>query len=106
MASMLRHVVLFKWNDTLPDGHVEAVAAALDALPPAIPQIVTFVHGANLGLNPGTWDYAVVADFASPADQAAYRDHPQHQEFIADYLNGFVVERAAVQFELPEQVGE
>jgi hypothetical protein len=30
---------------------------------------------------------------------AAYRDHPEHQRFIADHITGRVAERAAVQFE-------
>lgn len=104
MTSMLRHIAMFKWNDEIPAGHVENAAAALDALPGVIPEIVVYSHGPNLGINPGTWDYAVIGDFASPADQATYRDHPQHQQFIADYLTGFVSDRAAVQFALPDGV--
>lgn len=96
---MIRHVAIFRWVDGLPDDHVEGVAAALDALPASIPEIVHYTHGADLGVNPGTFDYAVVADFASAADQAVYRDHPQHQESIARFIAGFVAERATIQFE-------
>jgi hypothetical protein len=33
------------------------------------------------------------------AEIVAYRDHPDHQRFIADHITGRVAERAAVQFE-------
>lgn len=96
---MIRHVVVFRWNDSVTDAELTAMAAALDALPSAIAEIVDYRHGRDLGLNPANSQYAIVADFASAGDFATYRDHPEHQRFIAEHITGKVADRAAVQFE-------
>ncbi len=97
---MIRHVVMFRWNESVTEEQLAEMAAALDALPGAIPAIAAYRHGADLGLAPTNFQYAITAEFASVDDFAAYRDHPEHQRFIADHITGRVAERAAVQFEL------
>jgi len=96
---MIRHVVMFRWADDVDDEHVASVAAALDGLPDAIPEISGYAHGRDLVLADGNHDYAVVGDFDTAADYATYRDHPVHRAFIADLIAGRIAERAAVQFE-------
>jgi len=97
---MIRHVVLFTFSKSVTDQQVTEMSAALDTLPGLIPEIVAYRHGRDLGLGSGTFDYAVVADFANPDDFAGYRDHPDHQSFIAAHIAGNVADRAAVQFTL------
>lgn len=96
---MIRHVVMFRWADDVDDRHVERVAAALDGLPAEIPEIARYAHGRDLGVNEGTYDYAVVGDFESAEGYVAYRDHPVHRSMIAELITGRVTDRAAVQFE-------
>ena len=96
---MIRHVVMLRWNDTVTEEHVGVIAAALDALPAAIPEIAVYHHGRDLRLAPTNFDYSIVGDFASVDDYLVYRDHPDHQQFIADHITGRVADRAAVQFE-------
>jgi hypothetical protein len=96
---MIRHVVMFRWNDSVTDEDVASVSAGLDALPGAISEIVAYRHGSDLGLAPANSDYSITADFANLDDFAAYRDHPEHQRFIAEHITGRVAERVAVQFE-------
>ena len=40
----------------------------------------------------------MVADFDDEAGYLTYRDHPDHQRFIAELITGKVSERAAVQY--------
>ena len=94
----VRHVVMFRWVEGLPDDHVERVCAGLAQLPGLIPEIRDYRFGANLGINPGTYDFVVVADFDDEAGYLTYRDHPDHQRFIAELITGNVSERAAVQY--------
>ena len=96
---MIRHVVVFRWNDSVTDEQLVTLSAALDALPTAIAEIVSYRHGRDVGLAPTNDDYAITADFASVEDFAVYRDHPAHQRFIAEHITGRVAERVAVQFE-------
>lgn len=95
---MIRHVVMFRWKDGVDDAHVEATRRALSALPGLIPQIVTYSYGADLGTAPNTLDFAVTAQFASIEDYVVYRDHPDHQAFVATFVAPFVDDRFAVQF--------
>jgi len=99
---MIRHVVMFRWNDSVTDEQVVAMSAALDALPAAIPEIVTYRHGRDLALAPTNFQYSINADFATVEDFATYRDHPEHQRFIAEQITGRVAERVAVQFEFED----
>jgi Stress responsive A/B Barrel Domain len=96
---MIRHVVVFRWNDTVTDARLAALADALDALPAVIPEIADYRHGCDLQLGPTNADYSIVGDFASVDDYLVYRDHPEHQRFIADHITGRVDDRVAVQFE-------
>jgi hypothetical protein len=99
----IRHVVLFRFVDGVDDDRVDALAAGLDRMPEAtgVVKADRYEHGRALGLNPGSWDYAVVAEFESAEAYAAYRDHPEHQALIRDLLRPIVAERCSVQFELP-----
>ena len=96
---MIRHCVMFRFEDSVTEAEIGELSAALDALPAAIPEIVTYRHGRDLGLAPTNFDYSITADFATVDDFAVYRDHPEHQAFIAERITGRVAERVAVQFE-------
>jgi len=92
-----RHVVMFRWADHVDDDHVERVRSGLSALPDAIEQIRGYVHGTDVGVSEGTYDYVVVADFDDVAGFETYRDHPQHVQLIEELIKGNVADRAAVQ---------
>lgn len=94
-----RHVVMFKWADDIADGHVDRVREGLNALPMAIEQIRGYVHGSDVGVSEGNYDYVVVADFDNVDDFRSYRDHPVHVRFIEELIKGKVAERAAVQYD-------
>jgi len=79
---------------------VAGVGAALDGLVEAIPEIGTYRHGPDAGVNEGNFDYVVVGDFASKDDYVVYRDHPEHQAMIKALIVGNVADRAAVQYEV------
>jgi hypothetical protein len=99
---LIRHVVLLRWSTPLDDAARRAFAAALDALPGQIPEIVTYDHGPDVGVVQGNFDYAVTATFARPEDFPTYRDHPAHQAMFAEHIAPRLADRAAVQFELAD----
>ena len=95
---MFRHVVMFKWVDGVGSAHIEAMADALDALVATVDEVVSYRHGADVGISDGNFDYAIVGDYASVEDYEVYRDHPEHQRIIAELIKPHVAERAAVQY--------
>jgi hypothetical protein len=99
----IRHAVLFRFTDAATADQIEALAAGLSTMPDETGAVGDdgYQHGRALGLNPGTWDYAVVAEFADANAYEAYRDHPAHQSLIRELVTPITAERASVQFELP-----
>ncbi len=93
-----RHVVMFKWTDDVDTDHVEKIRAGLSALPIEIDVIRNYVHGSDVGISEGTYDYVVVADFDNVNDFRTYRDHPQHVLVIEELIAGRVADRASVQY--------
>ena len=97
---MIRHVVVFKWNDDVTSAHIDAMSTAAAGLPEAIDTIRGFRCGRDAGINQGNFDFAVSADFDDEAGYIVYRDHPAHQALIAAFIAGRIAQRAAVQFEI------
>jgi len=97
---MFRHVVLFTWTEDATEAQKHALAGELRKLPSVIDAIRLYHVGPDAGLNPGNFDFAVVADFDDADGYTAYRDHPVHREIVEKYVNPIVTRRAAVQYRL------
>ena len=99
----LRHVVMFRFSADATDEQRDALTRGLAGMPAATGAIAEddYRHGPDLGLNPASFDYVIVADFASEDDYLTYRDHPDHQALIRDLLTPIVTERASVQYAVP-----
>ena len=98
---MIRHVVMFSFADGTTDEQKEAVRAALHRLPDLIPEIRAYRFGDDLGQRDDNFDFAVTADFDDLDSFVVYRDNPDHQKAIAEFIAPIVKRRAAVQFEWP-----
>jgi hypothetical protein len=94
----MRHVVCFRFQPDTSSEDVDALAAGLRELPALIPEIADYKVGPDLGINDGTWDFAVAADFGSTDDFLVYRDHPEHQARIQALVLPITAERVAVQY--------
>ncbi len=97
---MLRHVVLFRWVPEADDADRLAVSRGLDSLPGQIDALRSYRFGPDAQVNDGNWDFAIVADFDDLDGYLVYRDHPVHQQLIAEVIAPIIDQRASVQFEL------
>ena len=97
---MFRHVVLFTWKEGTTAEQAERVATELRTLPGAIGEIRAYQVGRDAGVNPGNYEFGVVADFDSVDDYLVYRDHPVHQAIIAEHIQPLIASRAAIQYEI------
>ncbi len=95
---MYRHVVLLSLADTATDEDRAAIVSNLSALPPMIPEILSYSVALNSGTADGNSDVAIVADFKDHADYETYASHEDHVAVINTYIKPFVVGRAAAQF--------
>lgn len=96
----IRHVVMFRWADGVTEDQVAELEKHLAAVPGKIPVLRSYKYGADLRLNEGNFDYAIVADLDSTEDFVAYRDHPDHVALVKDVIKPLVADRAAAQFAL------
>jgi Stress responsive A/B Barrel Domain len=96
---MFRHVSLFTFTPETTQEQQQELARQLRTLSAAIQQIKDYHVGPDAELNPGNYQFGIVADFASVEDYLVYRDHPVHQELIQTYVRPIVANRAAVQYE-------
>ena len=97
---MFRHVVLFSWTQDATEAQQLAMADELRKLPEAVDTIRAYEVGPDAGVNPGNFDFAVVAEFDDADGYRAYRDHPAHRTVVEQYVNPIVTRRAGVQFEI------
>ena len=93
---MIAHSVSFTWKEGTTQADIDSISAALDTLPAAIPVVLHYVHGRDLGLRQGNADYAVFAIFDGD-DPAAYLDHPAHVKVAAETVTRFVAQKNSVQ---------
>ena len=96
---MIRHCVLFKWNDEVDDAKRVAFLEGLVELLETHEAVRGAAYGNDAGINAGNHDFAVTVDFDDEAGFVSYRDDGGHQAFIASLVRPILETRAAVQFE-------
>jgi Stress responsive A/B Barrel Domain len=97
---MIRHIVLFRWKEGVTDADIASVQTSLDGLPPAIPAIRTYVHGPDLRIGEGSWDYGIVADFDDADAWQIYDADTEHSRVRAEIIRPLIAERATVRIDL------
>jgi hypothetical protein len=93
------HSVQFRWNDSVTDEAVGELEDSLRAFVKLVSGVRSYRFGRNLGLRPGTADFALVAYFDKPEDVSAYLDHPAHIELVKRCIDPILKERTTVHFE-------
>lgn len=91
------HIVTFKWNDQTFDA--EPVADALRAVVGTVAGVRSYTCGSDIGLSPGSYDFAVVGVFDDRETFVTYRDNPEHQRVIREMINPQLESRTVVQLE-------
>ncbi len=96
---MIRHCVTLTFSPDATPAQLAALEAALGGLPAAIPEIAAYSFGRDLRLAEANASFVVVADFTTVEDYLVYRDHPAHQQVIAEHIRPILTDRTAVQYE-------
>lgn len=96
---LLRHVVLFNFNDTADIAKIKEIEDAFIALPDKISEIHSFEWGTNNseeGLDKGL-THCFFVTFLSKEDRDAYLPHPAHQNFVK-LLDGYIEDVTVVDY--------
>jgi hypothetical protein len=97
---MLRHVVSWKLaaEDTATKQEQFAtIAAALESLPPLIPEIHSLTVGSNIAYPESNWDLVLIADYDDADALEVYQTHPEHVK-VTHIIRPLVAKRSAVDF--------
>jgi hypothetical protein len=97
---MIRHVVLFTWDEEMTDELERQFAAELTALAPRLAGLRSYHAGPDAGIIEGNFDFAVVADFDNAESYLAYRSNAEHQDIISRMSAPHAKSRASVQYEI------
>ena len=84
MTKKLRHVVLFKFNESASAEDINNVEMAFEALPSKIKEIEDLEWGLNNspeGINKG-FTHCFFVTFDSEEARAIYLPHPEHKAFV------------------------
>ena len=95
---MIRHVVLFRFNEGASDAAKESMAAGLASLPSRVPVIRAWSQGANVVPSDRSYDFCLVGDFDSENDLQTYQDHPAHQDVVSRLIRPIVSSVVVVDF--------
>ncbi len=95
----LRHVVAFKFKDTVTKEKIKEVEDAFRALKGKIPQIVSYEWGTNNSpekLDKG-FTHGFILTFKSEKDRDAYLVHPDHKKF-GELVGGVLADVFVIDF--------
>jgi hypothetical protein len=99
---VIAHVAVFTFGPEMTEERTEALAVELRAMALRIPSIKRYTAGPNLRMRPGGADFGVVAVLEDQAGIDAYLDSPDHVDLVTTSIAPFLVQRQAVQVELPD----
>lgn len=78
---MIRHVLLFRFNEGVEQVTRDEAVARLEALGEQCPTVDGWSIGVNQANSPSAYDVAEVADFRDTEALDLYKAHPAHREF-------------------------
>ncbi|MCZ6671892.1 MAG: Dabb family protein, partial [Verrucomicrobia bacterium] len=83
-ATLLRHVVLFKFKDEASEAQVNAIVEAFGNLPSKIPSVVEYQWGTDVSIEgkANGFTHCFLVTFANEAGRDVYLPHTAHKEFV------------------------
>lgn len=98
---MLKHIVMWKLKGegAAKQENIQKVKAALESCRDAVPGMLKYEIGIDIGTDSGPWDIAIYSEFTDRAALDAYQQHPKHLA-IKPVIAPLRESRAAVDYEV------
>ena len=83
---MLKHIVMWKLKGegAVKQENIQKVKAALESCRDAVPGMLRYEIGVDVGIANDPWDLVIYSEFTDRAAQDAYQQHPQASGDQAD----------------------
>lgn len=100
---MIKHMVLFAFNDDVDDAQQQAILDELNQLPARYPAMQSWSCGQNISNRNTTlkMTHAFVVEFAQEHDLLDYLHSDGHEEFVANRWRQVVKHQVIVSYEYP-----
>lgn len=95
---MVKHTLLFRFRDDVPEETVTAVLAELASFPDRYPAMRNFACGRNVSTRDRTMTHGFVVEFASERDLLDYLHSGSHEEFVRERWRPVIDRQAIVSF--------
>ncbi len=99
---MIRHCVLFHFLPETTHDQIDGAAKLLLEYVATLDGVVSYRLGHDVGATDGNYDFGIVGDFETLDAYITYRDSPRHVEIAKGIVAPLLIERATVQFEIPD----
>lgn len=96
---MIRHLVAFRFHESVSRSDREALLLELEALPSRFAAMRGWTSGANRSERDDTFEHAFVVDFDAEEELRAYLNSDEHEAFVRERFRPLVAQRAIVSFE-------
>jgi hypothetical protein len=101
---MIRHIVCWKFLENAEgcskEENLRKAKSMLDALPHAIPEILSLEVGIDVTRGSGSFDLALNGTFESAQSLQAYQRHPAHMN-VVPFLRRVQSEKSVVDYDCP-----
>jgi quinol monooxygenase YgiN len=77
---VIRHVVLFQFTDDTTDEQIDDYEQSLVEYVATLDGVESYLIGRDARINPGTFDFSIIAEFADEAAFREYFDGERHKE--------------------------
>ncbi len=84
-AKVLKHIVMYKFHDTLTAAQVEEVVDAFNKMTKQIDTVIGYEHGTNVSqeMKSEGFTHVFVVTFKDEAGRATYLKHAAHDTYVA-----------------------
>lgn len=84
-AKVLKHIVMYKFHDTLTAAEVEEVVDAFGKMTKQIDTVIGYEHGTNVSqeMKSEGFTHVFIVTFPNEAGRAAYLKHAAHDTYVA-----------------------
>ena len=94
---MIRHISLLTFTPGTDDEWVQELRSTLGAMASSLDGLIGFSCDPDAGINEGTADVAIIAEFDTEAAYLAYRDLPEHRRILTEVIGPRLAQRTACQ---------
>lgn len=99
---MIRHVVAFRFRDSVPEDERRRMLDELEGFPARYPAMQRWGMGVNRSTRDDTFTHAFSIEFEREEDLLDYLGSERHERFVAERFRPLIAARAIVSFEVPD----